>query len=245
MTAGMSRGCARSEQTEEEKCMSHTHRTSSTDEGVQVIRQPATTGAPTAEAPGTPPPAWSRSGYEPERTYDRELVPTRAGSRVRGGPVWAGFAVALATWLLLQLVVIALTLGDLTSSIAGGGSSSGLWWSGVAAVVALFVGGLVAGAASEWDGVSDGILQGVVVWSMVVVSLILLSAIGAGIGFGVVGDLLNTVHGIGAGQVDSSVTSTAQDAAAGAVLALGVTVVAAGLGGAAGAKLWRPETRIR
>lgn len=225
--------------------MSHTHRApQSTDEGVQVIRQPTATGRPTAEAPATESsesPSWGA----PVRD-DRQYLPAaRVGARVRGGPVWAGFAVAFATWLLLQLVVFALDLGDLASNVAGSGSTAGLWWSGVAAVIALFVGGLVAGAASEWDGVSDGILQGIVVWSMVVIALIALSAVGVGIGFGVVGDVLTTARGLGSGQLDSTITNTAQTAAAGAVLALGVTVAAAALGGAVGAKLWRPEHAIR
>jgi len=223
--------------------MSHSHRTSSTDESVQVIRQPGSDGATAAEAPGTSAPSWGRP-TDVEPTYRTEVLPTPSGARVRGGPVWSGFAVAFATWLLLQLAIFALNLGDLTSSVTGSGGTAGLWWSGVAAVVALFVGGLVAGASSEWDGISTGILQGIVVWSMVVVALIVLSGIGVGVGFGVVGDLLNTLRGLGSGQVDTSLAATAQDAASGAVLALGVTVVAAALGGAAGAKLWRPETEL-
>jgi len=220
--------------------MSHAHSTTSSEEGVQVIRRP---GQPTS-APAT-------AGSEGESTTwagrtTPEVVPAaRLGARIRGGPMWAGFAVALATWVLLQLVVFALDLGSLSSSIVGGADTAGLWWSGVAAVIALFVGGLVAGASSEWDGLSDGVLQGIVVWSMLVVALVVLSGIGVGVGFGVVGDLLVTTRGIGSGQIDpATVTSTAQDAAAGAVLALGVTVVAAALGGAAGAKLWRPDTSM-
>lgn len=68
--------------------------------------------------------------------------------RVSGAPVWSGFAVALAVWVLLEVVLAAIDLVPL-----GIGTSqldvNELWWTGAASVVALFVGGLVAGAASR------------------------------------------------------------------------------------------------
>jgi hypothetical protein len=226
--------------------MSHAHSTSSSEEGVQVIRRPDDEPTPAAQQTSVTPSGEHQTQPLPAGRPAVGAAPAvRTGARVQGGPVWAGFAVALATWVLLQLVVFALDLGSLSSSIVGGADSAGLWWSGVAAVIALFIGGLVAGASSEWDGLSDGLLQGIVVWSILVVALVVLSAIGVGVGFGVVGDLLVTTRGIGNGQiVSATVTSTAQDAAAGAVLALGVSIVASALGGAAGAKLWRPESRL-
>ena len=74
---------------------------------------------------------------------------------------------------------------------------------------------------------------------MTVVSLLVMSAIGAGIGFGVVGDVLATSSSLG--DADASTISDAQSAAGGALLALTVTLLAAAIGGALGAKMWPRE----
>jgi hypothetical protein len=161
-------------------------------------------------------------------------VPT--GSRIRGGPVWAGFVIGFATWILLELALFALDLGALAANVVPSADNSAWWWSGIAGAIAFFLGGLVAGASNTSDDVSDGLLHGITVWSLTVVVLIALSATGAGIGFGVFGDILATTPSLA--DASSSAINDAQSAAGAALLALTVALVAAALGGALGAKIW-------
>jgi hypothetical protein len=158
------------------------------------------------------------------------------GSRIRGGPVWAGFAIGFATWILLELALFAADLGALAASVVPEADNSTWWWSGLAAALAFLLGGLVAGASTSSKSVTDGVLHGITVWSLTVVALIVLSAAGVGIGFGVVGDLLATSPSLA--EADSAAVNDAQSAAAGALLALTVTLAAAAIGGAIGAKIW-------
>lgn len=174
------------------------------------------------------------SGNEYEETGRSLALPT--GSRVRGGPVWAGFVIGFATWILLELALFALDLGALAANVVPNADNSTWWWSGIAAAIAFFLGGLVAGASTTSDSSSDGVLHGITVWSLTVVALIILSAAGAGIGFGVVGDILATAPSLA--DADPTAVNDAQSAAGAALLALTVTLVAAAIGGAVGAKIW-------
>ncbi|MEW2382635.1 hypothetical protein AB0873_11200 [Micromonospora sp. NPDC047707] len=165
-----------------------------------------------------------------------------AGDRITGGPVWGGFVVALATWITLEVLLVALTLTGVGAGPDPTPDQSTWWWSLVAAVVALFVGGLTAGAASRWRGPRDGMLLGVTVWALTMVALLVLSAVGAGIGFGAFGQLFGTGRVAAGQELPVSITETAQDAALVALLVLGLTVVAAAAGGTIGAKTWPRNT---
>jgi hypothetical protein len=184
-----------------------------------------------------------RHGGQPLDDYRETQVVHEAGAipvgnRIGGAPIWAGFAVGMSIWVLLELLFFSLDLGALAASVLPHTDTSSWWWSGAAAVIGLFVGAMVASSGSDHDGVTDGALQGITVWSMTIIAILVLSAIGGGIGFGVFGDVLATAHGLTNGSVDASTASTAQDAAGWAVVALVVTLVAAALGGIAGAKTW-------
>lgn len=158
------------------------------------------------------------------------------GSRLRGGPVLGGFVIGFATWIMLELALFALDLGALAAQVVPDADSSTWWWSGLAAVIGFFVGGLVAGAALPYRRVDDGILNGIAMWAVTLVALIVMSAIGAGIGFGVVGDLLATSSTLAG--ADAAAINDAQTAAAASLLALAVTLAAAAIGGALGVKMW-------
>lgn len=79
-------------------------------------------------------------------------------SRVLGGPVWSGFVIALATWVLLELALLALELTAINPG-AGAADADEWWWSALAAVVAFFLGGLVAGASITSRRPGDGVLN--------------------------------------------------------------------------------------
>jgi hypothetical protein len=167
--------------------------------------------------------------------YDRTTLITR-GSRLRGGPVLGGFVIGFATWILLELALFALDLGALAAQVVPSADPSAWWWSGLAAAIGFLVGGLVAGASLPTTRIDDGILNGIAVWAVTLVALVVMSAIGAGIGFGVVGDVLATSPSLA--DADASVINDAQSASASALLALSVTLAAAAIGGALGSKLW-------
>lgn len=173
--------------------------------------------------------------------------------RVSGAPVWSGFAVALAVWVLLEVVLAAVDLVPL--GIGASQFDAGeLWWTGAASVVALFVGGLVAGAASRSHRAADGTLQGVITWAIAVVAILVLSALGAGIGFGAFGETLSNAENQASLQADQQQAAQeqgfvlgdndAQQAAGLAALFLGLTVVAAAAGGAAGSKMTSSDRSI-
>jgi len=197
-------------------------------------RQGATAGAHRSTTRVAEPMPVSDSLRETE-PHDR-FVAKPIGSRIRGGPVWAGFVIGFATWILLELALFALDLGALAANVVPNADNSTWWWSGLAAVIAFLLGGLVAAASTSSKNVTDGVLHGITVWSLTVVAMIVLSAAGAGIGFGVVGDILATSPSLA--EADTAVVDDAQNAAAAALLALTATLLAAAIGGALGAKIW-------
>lgn len=165
--------------------------------------------------------------------------------RVSGAAIWSGFAVAIAVWALLELLLAAVDLVPLGLS-AGELDTGELWWTGGASLIALFVGGVVAGAASRSRTSTDGALHGVITWAVTVVAIVVLSALGAGIGFGAFGESLSN-----AGQQQAQDTgfglseSDAEEAAGVAALFLGLTVAAAGAGGVLGSTMAGPDVERR
>ncbi len=168
--------------------------------------------------------------------------------RITGSAVWSGFAVGFAVWVLLELFLAAIDLVPL--GISGSGfDASELWWSGAASVVALFVGGLVAGAGGRSRRATDGALQGIVTWAVTTVAIVVLVAIGAGVGFGALGASLNNAENQSNISLDQQqqaedqgfvlTQGEAEESAGVGALFLGLTVVAAAAGGMLGAAMAR------
>lgn len=216
--------------------MSHQYGSTGTGAGDRIV-----IGDPDGERTYPDQETRSHRAYEPTYTPEphERVVVGRSSPRLRGGPVLGGFVIGFATWILLELALFALDLGALAARVVPSADSATWWWSGLAAVIGFLVGGLVAGASHPTRRVDDGVLNGIAVWAVTVVSLLVMSAIGAGIGFGVVGDVLATSSSLG--DADASTISDAQSAAGGALLALTVTLLAAAIGGALGAKMWPRE----
>ena len=112
-----------------------------------------------------------------------------ASDRVRWGPIWAGFVVAVAVFGLLQLALFAVDITDLDLNPQNDLTRSTTFWTIAAAGVGFFIGGLVAGATAKWRHLTDGLVQGVVLWALITVAL------GAASGFAV-GNLATSVGGI-------------------------------------------------
>lgn len=173
-----------------------------------------------------------------------ELVTERSGAdsrwdRVRWGPVWAGAIVVVTTFLVLQLLFFA--LGWLDLGFDGGNSATAASVvSGILALVAFFVGALTAGACTMWRSASDGMLHGVLVWALSVVGILGLALIGGSSLLGPLGSIVAQAPGVSPQDVDVNTTqalNTARQTAGWTVLGLGLAVVAATLGGAAGSKI--------
>ena len=185
---------------------------------------------------GAAPPVF-RTEERVERPTEVSVAPTRR-DRVRWGPVWAGLVVAMPTFLLLQLATLALGWWDVGS---GGGNSADLW-SSINGLIALFLGGLTAAATAVWRGISDGLLHGILVWALTLVSLLILTLFGGGALLGSLAGVVTDVAGIQQANLPEvaagEAAGVARDAAAWAVLGLGLSITAAALGGVLGAKMW-------
>jgi hypothetical protein len=163
--------------------------------------------------------------------------------RVRWGPVWAGAVTALATYLLLEVVLLAADLLD--ADVGGGGDlPDGLLLTVIAAALAFLLGGVVAGASFATRDTEDGLLHGVLVWATGMALVLLLATFGIGLALGGIGDTVDRVRPSGIGDPAGAAEGEddLEEAAGTAALTLGVTVAAAAAGGALGSKLWpRPR----
>jgi hypothetical protein len=179
----------------------------------------------------------TRVAAESRHTEMHAVRPPRR-DRIRWGPVWAGLVVALPTFLLLQLATLALGWWDLD----GGGGNNADWLSSVNGLIALFLGGLTAGATAIWRGISDGVLHGVMVWALTVVTLLFLTLFGGGALLGSLAGVVTDVAGIEQANLPDVAAGEAADvartSASWALLGMGLSVAAAVIGGVIGAKMW-------
>lgn len=169
-------------------------------------------------------------------------TPTSDGrrDRIRWGPVWAGALTTLSTYVVLQLLFFA--LGWLDLGFDGGGNSTvRAVVSGVLGLVAFFLGGAAAGASSLWHRANDGMVNGVVSWTVTVTALLALALIGGGALLGSLAEVATQfadLRNAGSGVDIASAAETARDTAGWAALGLGLSMVASAIGGSIGAKLW-------
>ena len=188
--------------------------------------------------------------HETSDDDDRGPVNVAVGSErkdgVRWGPIWAGLLTALTTFILLELLFYSLGWLTLDPGEEDSGNSTAIV-TGILALVAFFLGGLVAGATAIWKGLFSGLLHGFLVWALGVVAFIALTFFGGSALLGSFGELTNQL-GVGPQEVQSTtevtdaeaqdITSEAQDAATPAFWGLFLPLVAAMLGGLIGSKIW-------
>lgn len=164
--------------------------------------------------------------------------------RIRWGAVWGGLVVAVATYIVLQLLLVAVGAIEI-----GAAEQSDAWWSAAAALIAFLLGGITAGASAMWHDVLDGLLHGVVMWAIAVAALLLLSVLGGGFALGALdatGAFDDIAIDLDEGTVEGVTADLgaedAEEAASWALLGLGAAWIAAALGAVIGALLW-PNTR--
>jgi len=172
--------------------------------------------------------------------------PDRLQDRVHWGPVWAGVTVALPVYLVLQLLFFALSILDLGVNGDGQSTTTSIV-SAVLALIAFFVGGLMAGSTAASRDSDEGLLHGVLTWAVGIVAILGLALLGAGALLGNLSTVVSQSGGLqqqagqagqAAGQIDpAQALEAAQQGAGFAALALGLTVVAAAAGGMTGEKI--------
>jgi hypothetical protein len=132
---------------------------------------------------------------------ERDLI-TPVGPRVRWGGVMSGVLIAIGTLMLLTALGLAVgitALGD--PRAATGETASGLGigagvWAFITLLVALFLGGLVSTAVTDWPDRLGAVLHGALVW--VLLSLFTVWMIASGISLGVSG-LFGAIGGVARG----------------------------------------------
>jgi hypothetical protein len=175
---------------------------------------------------------------------DQRVATDRAEERrdrVRWGPIWAGAAVVLTVFIVLQLLFFALGWLDLSLNGRDGSGVAAGSVTGVLALIAFFVGGLTAGASTMWRKAGDGMLHGVLVWALSVLGLLALTLIGGTALLGpLAGVASQTPDAAQAAQNVDAVQAldAARETAGWAALGLGAAAAAAAIGGIAGSKIW-------
>ena len=112
---------------------------------------------------------------------------------IHWGSIWAGVPLALTTFLLLELLAI----GSGLLTVAGSGAATAV--SPIIGLVAFFIGGYVAGLTSGGAGggttgvryAGSGVLQGLLVWALGTILILVVSLLGLGQFFGALGEVVN------------------------------------------------------
>jgi hypothetical protein len=176
----------------------------------------------------------------PDVLGEAPAAPAVRRDGIRWGPIWAGALITLATYLVLQLLFFALGVLDLGLGGRTGAITTTVV-SAVLALVAFFVGGLVAGATGLWTGRKEGLLQGVTMWALTVAGILAITLIGGGALLGSAADAAAQVTGPPTTGTDvAEMVQTARNAAGWSALGLGLSVLAAALGGMVGSRM-RPQ----
>lgn len=110
---------------------------------------------------------------------------------VRWGPVWAGLLISIPIQLVLSALGFAIALSALNPTAANYTqrlASTMTWWSAISFLIAMFIGGYIAGRMAAVSGVRNGLAQGTLVWALALLAGVILSALGAA---GVLGTATN------------------------------------------------------
>lgn len=160
-----------------------------------------------------------------------QTQPTPSGATpalIRWGAVFGGMVIGLALLIVLTTLWMALGVGTGVEGIEGNLN----WFIAGSAILAMFVGGMLAGWLSGVPGAGPGFFNGLTVWGLILIASIFIGAPGAAqlLGADIAGLQLD------AGTIGGD-TSTALWAG---FVSLLVGAVAAGLGGALGGIMTRP-----
>jgi hypothetical protein len=136
-------------------------------------------------------------GYQQPVTTGENVMTVR--NRVQWGPIIAGLATALATFLLLTVLGLALGASVLEPENSAG--EIGTWaavWGAITALASFALGGWMAAKTAAVGGPFSGLVNGLMVGATGLLLLVYLTSSGLGNLFGVlssnVGDILNVTQ---------------------------------------------------
>jgi hypothetical protein len=187
-----------------------------------------------------------RPGATPSftRQESARLAPpdTSPGAAMQWGPIFAGFLVALGTFVLLSLLLLALGASavrigsdDLGDAAAGIGAATA-----IAGLVSFLLGGFLAARGAGIRGNWSGFLTGFLVWALGLLAILALTAFGIGALFGEAGSLIGRFGTLASslpqGMTADEAAAAVRDAALPAFLSMALPAAAAGLGGLIGAQ---------
>jgi len=157
--------------------------------------------------------------------------------RVRWGAIFAGLFTTITTFILLSIFGLAIGASafDPGDSLGSFGASAGIW-SAVSALIAFFLGGLIAARAAAVTGKGNGALNGAMVWIVMIPLALYLVSSG-------IGSTLRALGGVAATSVQAAapVVSQVADEVANAQ---GITVQSVqATAAAAGQALATPEAQ--
>ncbi|MEW5706461.1 MAG: hypothetical protein AB1743_06650 [Actinomycetota bacterium] len=164
-------------------------------------------------------------------------------SRISWGAVFAGVLIAIAAELLLSAIGILIGFGtaNVTSvaALRNVTVAVGIWTS-ISAIIALYIGGLVASRLGVVQFTSDGIWHGITVWAVALVLGVLFSVFGVSGLLSFVSNVVGALRGIipAGTQISPGDLRTAADIVttstafflAGAILSLGAAILGGWLG---------------
>lgn len=167
------------------------------------------------------------------------------GLRVAWGGVWSGYLVATGIFLLLTTLglavgVSAVGLGaDEVSRTPGLGMGAALW-TGITLLIALFIGGWVATRTGVVHDRAAGLVEGVLVWVLAILSVIYMASNGVST---VAGSVFGALGSVTLG-VEAAAASAESLAATTMWVTLGAMVVAL-IAAVAGAMIGRRQVERR
>jgi hypothetical protein len=174
-------------------------------------------------------------------TAERAWLGNGIRDRVRWGPIVAGLVTAVASFLLLTVLAVAIGAQAVDSGAEGeaAGIGGGIA-SAVIALLAFFIGGFVAGRTAGVIGREYGALNGFLVWALGVVMILLLAAFGLGSLFGASGDLFAQYQQMGQPQPENvdpnAVVEGIRNGSIGAFIGMLLPAIAAAGGGFLGSR---------
>ncbi|MBX3028551.1 MAG: hypothetical protein KF809_00190 [Chloroflexi bacterium] len=183
-------------------------------------------------------PALTQTAYAPPPVVAAPTVEATPADlqQLKWGPIWAGLLMALGVFFLLSLAAIATGL-----QAAPGAAEEDLGMVAVVvtsaiAIVSFFLGGFVSAWSAGLSDAGRAILNGFLVWTLWLAIVILLAALGFGALVGAMGALFGDVAVTGPDVDPAELVDILRSSAWQTLLALGLTAVAATLGGAVGAR---------
>ena len=153
--------------------------------------------------------------------------------RVRWAAIFAGLFTTVTTFILLSVLGLAIGATTFTpgDNLAGFGTGAGIW-SAASALIAFFIGGLIAARSAAVNGRGNGALNGAMVWIVLIPLALYLVSSG-------IGSTLRTLGGIASTGIQAVAPVAGDVANAGGVTVQSVQATAE----AAGQTLSEPDAQ--